>query len=179
MGIERFQGYVLFDDSDYVDYSNPKWRKRALHLNVQRGIEEMSPDHILQLITSPDCDHLVWLSKRIAEAEQVHMIWVYAHELRHVAQVTLYPGLSELTDSLRKTRRGGYAIELPQELDAELAAKDLICKIFGQQEYEAYRCRCAADDSRATDYFARFDELALNWSGDPIAETRRLAVCAE
>jgi hypothetical protein len=50
MGIEKYGGYVLFDDSDYADYPNPKWRKRALHFNVHRGVEEISPEHILQLI---------------------------------------------------------------------------------------------------------------------------------
>jgi hypothetical protein len=166
--------YVLFDDNDYADYPNPRWRKRALRLDVRRGVEEISPEHILQLITSPDCDHLVWLSKRIAEAERVHMIWVYAHELRHVVQDTLYPGLSEMTDPLRKMRHGGYAVEMPQELDAELAARDLVLQVFGEEEYQAYRRRQYASDPKAAAYFQRFDALASDWCGDPIAETKRL-----
>jgi len=183
MGIEKYGGYTLFDDSDYVDYANPKWKRRALHLNVRRGIEEASPDHILELISDPECDHFVWLSKRIAESERVHMLWVYAHELRHVVQDTLYPGLSEMTEPLRKSLHAGSAkqptafpIEMPQEFDAELAAMDVVVKILGDEEYRTYRRREEAANRKAADYFRRFDELAAPWSGDPIADTRRMAI---
>jgi hypothetical protein len=179
MGIEKYRGYVLFDDSDYADYPNPKWRKRALHLDVRRGVEEISPEHIVQLISSPDCDHFVWLSKRIVESELVHMVWVYAHELRHVIQDTLYPELSEMTGHLRKRLQDRYAIEMPQEYDAELAARDIVVQFFGEEEYQAYRCREAARDSRATEYHRKFDELASNWTGDLIAETRRIILSLE
>jgi hypothetical protein len=173
MGIENYRGYVLFDDNDYANDANPTWRKQALHLNVRRGVEEMSPEHILQLINSPNCDHFVWLSKRIAEGEKVHMVWVYAHELRHVIQDTLYPGLSEITGSLQKVL-SGYQIEFPQELDAELAARSLVLKFFGEEEYADYRRRQCADNPKAADYFRRFDQLAANWCDDPITETKRL-----
>jgi hypothetical protein len=178
MGMGEYRGYALFDDSNYTDYPNPKWRKRALHLDVRRGVEEISPEHILKLINAPDCEHLVWLSKAIAESEQVHMIWVYAHELRHVIQSSIYPELSEMTVSLRNALRNalrtGYQLDLPQEFDAELAARDIVVKFFGEAEYQAYRCRQVAGDPKAAEYFRRFEELESNWSGDPIADTRRM-----
>ncbi len=181
MGIEKYRGYVLFDDSDYTDYPNWKWRGKALHFTLRRGVEEISPEHILQLFESTDCDHFVWLSKRIGEGELVHMLLVYAHELRHVLQDTLYPGLSGMTEPLRKALRGGAAqrptsfqIEMPQEFDAELAARDVVVKILGDEEYRTYRRREEAASPKATDYFRRFDELTAHWSGDPIAETRRI-----
>src|SRR5437588_1665573 len=97
MRIEKYQGYVLFDNNDYPDYPNRKWRARALHFDLRCGIEEVSPEHILQLMSDPWCDHLVWISKRIAKSDQVRMVWVYVHELQHVSQSTLYPGLHEST----------------------------------------------------------------------------------
>ena len=168
MGMEKYRGYVLFDDSDYANYPNPKWRKRALRFDVRRGVEEISPDHILKLMTAPDCDHFVWLSKRIAESEQVHMIWVYAHELRHVIQSAVYPELSEMTVSLRNAARAAYAVDLPQELDAELAARDIVVRLFGEAEYQAYRCRQVAGCPGAVEYFRRFDELESHWGGGGI-----------
>jgi len=182
VGAEEHRGYVLFDDNDYPDYPILKWRKRALHLDLRCGVDEAGPEHILKLMNSPDCDHFVWLSKRIAESEPVHMVRVYAHELRHVIQGTLYSGLSkltaELTVSLQKSPpeapRTLYSIELPQELDAELAAWQLVRSVFGDDEYVAYRSREIANNAKAADYFRRFDELASSWRDDPIAETRRL-----
>jgi hypothetical protein len=183
MGIEQYRGYALFDDSDYVEYLNPKWRKRALHFNVRRGVEEISPDHILELFNDPECDHFVWLSKRIVESERVHMLWIYAHELRHVIQDTLYPGLSEMTEPLLKALHDGSAkrptsfqIEMPQECDAELGARDVVVKMFGDEEYRTYRRREEAANPQAANYFRRFDELAAHWSGDPIADTRRITL---
>ena len=172
MRIAEYRGFVLFDDGDYADYPNPKWRKRALHFNVGRdGVEEISPEHILKLLASPSCQHFVWLSKRIGVGEPVHMIWVYAHELRHVVQDTVYPGLSKMTRSLRTALAGKCALEIPQELDAELAARDLVIALFGGDEYEAYRRRQCANNPRADGYFRRFDELAAGWCGNAISAT--------
>jgi hypothetical protein len=83
-----------------------------------------------------------------------------------------------MTSPLRQVLRG-YQIEIPQELDAELAARKLVLQFFGEEEYQAYRHRQYADDPRAAAYFQRFDELASNWCGDPIAETRRLLEVAQ
>jgi hypothetical protein len=132
-----------------------------------------------QIIDTPDCDHFVWLSKRIMDSEPVHMVWVYGHELRHVVQDTLYPRLSEMTSSLRKAQQSANLqpstqVELPQELDAELAAKGLVLMIFGEDTYRAYRRGRCENAPKATDYFRRFDELASDWRGDPLAETKRL-----
>lgn len=172
MGTSKYRGYALFDDDDYVDYHNQKWRKRALYFNVRRdGIEEMSPEHILKLLTARGCEHFVWISKRIGESEPIRMAWVYAHELRHAMQGALYPGLSEMTRSLREVLRHGYQVDFPQELDAEMAARDIVRQVFGEGDYQAYRRNQVESCPSADDYFRRFDELAAKWSGDPISET--------
>jgi hypothetical protein len=176
MAIGKYRGYILFDDSDYPDYPNPKWKKRALHMNVRRdGIEEISPDHILALLNQASCHHFVWISKRIGTGELVHMIWVLAHELRHLVQNTLFPGLSEMSHILRPAVHGGFQLEIPNELDAELAAKDAVRRIVGEEQYQAYRYRQCANEPRAAAYFRRLDELEATWSGDPIAETLETA----
>jgi hypothetical protein len=76
-----------------------------------------------------------------------------------------------MTRSLRKVLRDGYAVEIPQELDAELAARDLVRQVFGEEAYQAYRRHECANDPKADGYFRRFDELAANWCGDAISET--------
>jgi hypothetical protein len=58
---------------------------------------------------------------------------------------------------------------MPQEFDAELAARDVVVKICGDEAYRAYRHR-----EEASAYFRRFDELEAHWGGDPIGDTQRM-----
>lgn len=179
MGADRADGYVIWDDQNYPDHPNPLYQKKAYHMNVAcGGVEEISPDHILKLMERPDCKHFIWISRDIGEAEPIRTVWVYAHEMTHLVQDLDVPILSSLTNFLRlaypRVEPPKRQIDIPGEFDAELTAKELVVKLFGRNEYQAYVKRQVQDCSEGKVYFRRFEEIQQSWSGDPMQESIRI-----
>ncbi len=144
------------------------------------GVEGASPAHVLELMERPDCQHLVWVSRQIGESEPIRMVWVYAHELRHLSQDLENPLLSRLTYFLDRAypriEPSKRQIDIPGEFDAELAARDVVVELFGAEEYHAYIHREIEHSPEAERYFSSFDEIEDTWSGDPMVESLRI-VC--
>jgi predicted nucleotidyltransferase len=181
LNIESYQGCVLFDNNDYHDYPNPKWRCDALYLNVlEGGVEEISPDYIVKIMRSRNCHNFIWISKKAIISEPIHMVWVYSHELRHMIIAKMYPRLSKMTRVLNSILSGVRQIEIPEEFEAELAAKDIVCSLFGEERYKDYIER-QCKNLEASAYFQQFYEVYANWGGDPVAESIKkiVAVWAE
>lgn len=137
---------ILFDDSDHRDSPNRTYsQNQAFYMNIKMGgVEKMSPSYILEIMKKADCEHLVWVSKRIGENEDVHFTWVYAHELQHLLHDILCPGLSIIGCFLRLTygcidpNVKRYDIDIPTEFDCEKRAKGVVKEIFGEKACNSY-----------------------------------------
>jgi len=138
---------IVLDSDDYVDYPNPIWRNQGLHLNIKKGgVEEMSPEDLLEVMESREYSNLVWLSKRICDADLIKFIWVASHEFQHFCQSRLSHELSVANTFLYETlgdkdiliKEPKVAITIPAEFDAELAAFRTTIKLFGREEAEKF-----------------------------------------
>lgn len=138
---------IILDSDDYKEYPNPIWRSQGLHLNIRLGgMEEMSPEYLFEIMESREYSNLIWLSKRICDADLTKFIWVASHEFQHFRQSTLSHELSVantflqnvLGDKKIQIDEPKVAMTIPSEFDAELSAFKTIIKIFGRIEAEKY-----------------------------------------
>ncbi len=137
--------YILFDDSDYEDHPNAIFRKQAFHMNIKvGGVEEMSPEHILAIMDKPDCEHFVWVSKRIGKSEHIHFAWVYSHELQHLLRdischkLSIVGHFLNVTYGLIDPKVTRYYIDIPTEFDCDRRAKGIVTEIFGQEKCDRH-----------------------------------------
>ena len=138
---------IVIDDDDYKDYPNPIWRNQGLHLNIRLGgIEEMSPEHLLDIMESGKYSNIIWFAKRICAGDLLSFVWVASHEFQHflqdktshdlsVANTFLYSVLGDKKLQIDEPR---VAMSIPAEFDAELSAFKTITNIFGATEAEKY-----------------------------------------
>jgi hypothetical protein len=138
---------IILDSDDYVKYPNPIWMNQGLHLNIRMGgIEEMSPEYLLEIMESRKYSHLIWLSKRICGSDLLRFVWVASHEFQHyrqniishelsVANTFLYNVLGDTKLEIDEPR---VAMTIPSEFDAELSAFKTITELFGTIEAEKY-----------------------------------------
>jgi hypothetical protein len=138
---------IILDSDDYKEYPNPIWRSQGLHLNIRLGgIEELSPEYLLEIMQSREYSNLIWFSKRICDADLTKFIWVASHEFQHFRQNTISHELSVANTFLENALRGEKlkidepkaAMPIPSEFDAELSAFKTFIKIFGRKEAEKY-----------------------------------------
>ncbi|MER0203768.1 MAG: hypothetical protein DU480_07905 [Nitrosomonas sp.] len=156
---------VYLDGDDYsqnnsirADFHFPAffWRKGD-------SIESV-PYAIAALMNNPSVTHIIWLSKRLLDEEDIHIFWVYSHELRHFMQdqgaadiVKIKLFLNEL--HIQENYLGnGTQLEKPHELDAELFAKSTVKVAYGYKalsDYISLKCK----QSNANSYFQRLEHL--------------------
>src|SRR5262249_534595 len=71
MNIPNTGVYIVFDNDEFPNYINKRFR-RAFYMNIKKGgIEELSPIHILEIMNKADCEHFVWVSKSVGEDEDI------------------------------------------------------------------------------------------------------------
>ena len=102
------------------------------------------PDHVATVMASPNCKGIIWLSKALVEGNEIHLCWVFAHELCHMLQMAGARQAVELGSELRRLHRErphlqkGTQLDHADELDSEIFAKALVRKIYGPASFEAY-----------------------------------------
>lgn len=163
--------YILLDDGEYPAYFNPRY-KQAFYMNIRvGGIEEMSSQHILDIMHKPDCEHFVWISPTVANGSEFYATWAFAHELQHVVQDVSHPELSKVATFLRyalpavKTNARLTQLDLPAELDAEIKAKELTISLLGLESYQAFVNNETRSDANASDYHKHLQTIELSWPG--------------
>lgn len=177
MQIDMLGLYILFDNQDYDDTLNDLYKKPAFHMNIRAGgIHEMSPEHVLEIMELPECEHFIWISKEVCISDQIRFTWIYTHELQHLIQDLNHPELSTITNFLTLTysrvdpTAPKRQIDIPAEFEAELKAKEVVTKFFGVDAYSSYK---AAERLRpgSEEYFRAFEKRQSTWSGDLVKET--------
>lgn len=171
MGVPQDGVYILLDDGEDPAYSNPRY-KQAFYMNIRiGGIEEMSPQHILDIMHKPDCEHFVWISPTVANGNEFYAAWAFAHELQHVVQDVSHPELSKVATFLRyalpavKINARLTQLDLPAELDAEIKAKEFTISLLGLEAYQAFVSNETSSDAKASDYHTRLQTLEMSWPG--------------
>ncbi|MDD1758508.1 MAG: hypothetical protein LUQ22_07250 [Methanotrichaceae archaeon] len=181
MAVPRNGVYILLDDGEYPNYFNPRY-KRALYMNIRvGGLEEMSPQHILDIMGKPDCEHFVWISPSVLNGNEFYATWVLAHELQHVIQDSNHPELAKVGTFLRyalpamKTDAQLNQLDFPGELDAELKAKEMAISLLGVESYRAFVSNEVLHNN-ANDYYKKLEILEI--SRPSYKEATLLLICS-
>ena len=79
---------IVIDNKCYENSCNPGWRYlKGIHMNIKDGgIEEISPNPLLEIMKSKKYSQLIWISGDISQGKDIEFIWGLAHELRHLEQ---------------------------------------------------------------------------------------------
>jgi hypothetical protein len=137
---------IVIDNSCYENSYNPNWRySKGIHMNIKDGgIEEISPNPLLEIMKSKKYSQLIWISGDISQGKDIEFTWGLAHELRHLEQDLITVVLSKAGNFLRNTL-GNIEIDeqkvdliIPIELDAELIAWRVTRSILGNKIADLY-----------------------------------------
>ena len=137
---------IVIDNECYENSYNPRWRcSKATYMNIKDGgIEEMSPNSLLEIMQSSKYSHLVWISGDVSKSKDIEFIWTLAHELQHLKQDLISTILSKagnfLPNTLGNIETDEQKIDLlvPTELDAELIAWRVTRNILGNKIANSY-----------------------------------------
>ena len=122
-------------------------QNQGLHFNIKLGgIEEISPEPILDIMESGKYSNLIWISNRVCIGNPVTFVWVVSHEFQHfiqdqkchifsVANSFLYNNLSHPSINIEEQKE---ALTVPYEFDAEIEAYKAVKKLFGNKQAEDY-----------------------------------------
>ncbi len=171
LGTAGVRGYALLDDSDHAGFANRHFSElRAFYADVAfGGVEELSPRYVFDLMSRPDCDHFIWISRREAMASLPRFVWIYAHEVQHLVQRRGDP-LCARANSLIRAAYGRSVstprlpLEVPSEFDAELVARNVVRELLGEAVLRSYLEDQSMDAVRRS-YLQRFSDLEESWRG--------------
>ena len=141
MQIPKEGVYCFFDNQEYMEYDQhiEDYYKRKKGFHRYTGNKDKifgyHPRDIFKIMESNDCDHFIWISKEICDADDAKFSWYYSHELQHLIHYIENPALCNLSYFLHDTYRGisgpRWSIEVPIEFDCDQKAKMIVENIFG------------------------------------------------
>jgi hypothetical protein len=139
---------IMFEGDDLSHYYNPRWARPAVHMDLREGgVEELSPEHLLEIMEAQEHRHLIWISRQICESESdVHFVWVLSHELAHLEENLIDPILSKAGYFLHATlgrvpiAEPQVTLTLPSEMYAELGALRIVRRVFSEQQVQDHLC---------------------------------------
>ena len=151
---------IVIDNKCYENSCNPRWRcSKAIYMNIKDGgIEEISPEPLLEIMHSKKYSHLVWISGDVSKSEEIECIWTLAHELQHLKQdltsIILSKAGNFLSNTLGNIETDEQKIDLlvPTELDAELVAWRVAKNIFGNEIANSYVLNNSKSGERKKSY---------------------------
>lgn len=176
--MKNYNVTFVFESEDYSKYLNPTYRKQAFHMNIKSGgVEEMSPQDLLEIMKNSETKHLVWVSNKICEAEEIYFAWVLSHEIQHLIQDERDSEISFLGNFLLGflgcVKNGASWVEVPTEYDSERTAKFLVYKLFGKAQLKKYIEKQLADPQNVNT-FRRYEALTRIYSKNIKAETVKI-----
>jgi len=165
-GIENAEGFVLLDGGDYEDESFllDEFRDYAFYWSPSKPKDRIPP-HVASLMNDPRCTNLIWLSRRALAEEDIHLVWILAHEARHLSQARQSISTDGVRRHIQGLRRKLKFMNLPGstlaplEVDSDLFALQVASRMFGQpaiRDFFARRNLPRCPDSR---YLSFMEEL--------------------
>lgn len=109
-----------------------------------------------------EAKHFIWISRKTCESENINFAWVYSHELQHLKQSINNPYLLIAADLLDHIKRKIYYVpdlDFPTEFDCEKKAKEIVIKIFGEDECISYLKKMKTNSAGTADDNKRYDNL--------------------
>lgn len=164
MKVSKEQVYCYFDDREYMEYDKVEDNyKRNEGFHRYTGDKDKifgdHPEDIFKIMERNDCDHFIWISKKICDADDAKFSWYYTHELQHLIHYVKNPALCNLSYFLCDTYSGisgsRWPCEVPIEFDCDQKAKNIVKKIFTPNEYE----KCIKDVFLEEKEYLKFKEL--------------------
>lgn len=117
-------------------------KRFGIYYNVKDGEEERAPKSIVDELKAKENEHVVWIRNDVCKEDELHFCWILGHEFEHVKQRIKIPKIRELRNDLRykyEKQNIQYTLhDLPDELSADIYARDLCKSIFGEAKTECY-----------------------------------------
>lgn len=140
MQIPKERVYCFFDNQGYMEYDQDiedcYKRNKGFHRYTgnKDKIFGYHPCDVFKIMESNDCDHFIWISKEICEADDAKFAWYYSHELQHLIHYIENPALCNRSYFLHDTYSGisgpRWPIEVPIEFDCDQKAKMIVEELF-------------------------------------------------
>ncbi|MBD9363327.1 hypothetical protein EBB_23155 [Methylomonas sp. EbB] len=171
VGAEYRPTHVLLDGEDYskTDGVLEEFKDIAFYWNRDHAINSV-PSHVLAVMKDVACHHMVWLSRRALEEDEILFVWIVAHELRHFFQVTHHFSLASLRQESQNLRRRQQYRGLPSgpmapaELDSDIFAMSTCETFFGKADINCYFARRRLPRCPFTSYPAYLQDLQQLWN---------------
>ena len=166
--VDTLHGFLVIDgglsDREQTLVSGP--RDFGLYRKPQQELpRDEVPDYIWHIVEREPAAHLIWLSEKVLDEEEIRFAWIVAHECGHVRQTALSRSLTELRRSIRRLRQQPQFRYLPptlmgtDEIDSDLLAMQVTERIFGEDSLREFLARCGISRCPFPQYPAFLREL--------------------
>ena len=138
---------IAFDNRDYPEFQNEKWRSDGLHINIEKGDMELEqqegvPNSVAFIIESKNYANLIWITHKCCIESDAQFTGLMSHELQHYMQDRISYTLSQINGFMLnyflKLFEPKTKMDIPYEFDAELKAFKIVKEWFGIEEAKAY-----------------------------------------
>lgn len=141
------------------------------------GVEGISPKHILEIMNEPNCEHVIWLSRRAGLSDDPRFVWILAHELQHMKQDVSHPELECATQVQKQIAYVtqvpiGLQFAIPAELDAESAAYRAAVELCGERDVQKMIDSESTADPSARRYYSELLVKLDSYTGSWAEETK-------
>lgn len=126
---------------------------------------DRAPSLVSWLMSNTDSPYVIWLSKSLLDSSASHIMWVYAHELRHYMQrrqlveigsVQCFLSMLHETEGIPERRT---QLEEPADLDSELFARRALKAILGEHGVSSHIATECEKSGDAAPYYQRLAYL--------------------
>lgn len=139
LGVNYRPTHMVFDSENYDQQESllDEFRDIAFAWTPGRSKENI-PTYLRNIMDSPECKYLVWLSEKALKLDDVQFVWVLAHELRHIYQSRKVSQFTCIKSIKKKLRKEQCYKTLPgsllgaSEIDAEVCGLITVIDIFGK-----------------------------------------------
>jgi hypothetical protein len=147
-GVANAEGFVLLDGGEYQGELSllDEFRDFAFYWNPTKPKDRV-PRHVADLMNDPQCSNLIWLSRKALREEDIHLVWIVAHEARHLCQAMQSISGAGVRKHIQRLRRGPQFMTLPGstlaplEVDSDIFALQVARQMFGYPSVQAFFAR--------------------------------------
>ena len=138
LGNDYQPSHVMLDGADYSAESTllDEFRDVAFSWTRDRPTDR-TPPHVRLLMQREECTHLVWLSRKAIDYEEILFVWVIAHEFRHIYQSRHnfpHARIRSAVSELRRTQEFMHlpsTVFAPEEMDSDVCGLRVAKEIYG------------------------------------------------
>ena len=149
----------LLDDEKYDNLEfYYDWRNRGRYLDLRDNPVLICPNSINALISSKIYDHLIWISSKICDSDNVTFGWILSHELRHFKQNLENKFIFDASHIIKKYYKWK---DTPTEIDADFKAYEIVLQLFEKEKINQFFQNNI--ESKNTDQSTHFINIQKNF----------------